>query len=224
MDTSKIAVFYFFGMPVYGYITTMWFIMVLLIVLGLSVSRNLQKVPGRWQALGEYALGTLLNFFGTIMGPEKARRYFPLVGTFFLFILFSNMLGLFPGSGHFTAFHVPTSTFSCTVAFALISFFAVQFIAIKEAGVHHYFKKFVSPFVFMLPLTIIEELVKPVSLSLRLYGNIYGGEMVAAVLLALFAPLTPIPIQLLDILFSLIQALVFSTLTAMYITLATMEH
>jgi F-type H+-transporting ATPase subunit a len=76
----------------------------------------------------------------------------------------------------------------------------------------------------MLPLTIIEELVKPVSLSLRLYGNIYGGEMVAAVLLALFAPLTPIPIQLLDILFSLIQALVFSTLTAMYITLATMEH
>jgi F-type H+-transporting ATPase subunit a len=224
MDTSHIAVFYMFGIPVYGYITTMWFIMAVLIVLGVSVSRNLQTVPGRFQALGEYALGTLLNFFGTIMGPEKARRYFPLLGTFFLLILFSNMLGLFPGSGHFTAFHVPTSTFSCTVAFAIISFVAVQFIAIKETGIKHYFKKFITPIPFMAPLEILDELVRPVSLSLRLYGNIYGGEMVAAVLLGLFAPLTPIPIQLLDILFSLIQALVFSTLTAMYITLATMEH
>jgi F-type H+-transporting ATPase subunit a len=158
------------------------------------------------------------------MGHDRARRYFPLLGTLFLFILFSNMLGLFPGSGHFTAFHVPTSTFSCTVAFAIIAFISVQFIAIREAGIGHYFKKFVSPIPFMLPLSIIEELVKPVSLSLRLYGNIYGGEMVAAVLLGLFAPLTPIPIQLLDILFSLIQALVFSTLTAMYITLALTEE
>jgi F-type H+-transporting ATPase subunit a len=223
METSNI-VFYIFGLPVSGYITTMWFVMALLIVLGVAVSRNLQKVPGRFQVLGEYALGTLLNFFGTIMGHDRARRYFPLLGTLFLFILFSNMLGLFPGSGHFTAFHVPTSTFSCTVAFAIIAFISVQFIAIREAGIGHYFKKFVSPIPFMLPLSIIEELVKPVSLSLRLYGNIYGGEMVAAVLLGLFAPLTPIPIQLLDILFSLIQALVFSTLTAMYITLALTEE
>ena len=109
----------------------------------------------------------------------------------------------------------------CTVALAIIVFIAVQVIAIKETGLRHYLKKFVSPIPFMLPLTIIEELVKPVSLSLRLYGNIYGGEMIIAVLLALFSPLASAPIQFLDILFCLIQALVFTTLTAMYITLAT---
>lgn len=223
MTTSN-TVFYLFGIPVSGYITTMWFIMAVLIVIGVTIARNLQQVPGRFQALGEFALEGLLNFFSSIMGREKGRRYFPLIGTFFLFILFSNMLGLFPGSGHFTAFHVPTSTFSCTAALAVMAFLTWNFIAIKEAGIGHWFKKFVQPFPFMLPLEIISELVKPVSLALRLYGNIFGGEMVAAVLLAMFAPLTPIPIQLLDILFSLIQALIFSTLVAVFVSLAVAEH
>ena len=164
MEQGSTIVFYLFGIPVSGYITTMWFIMALLAGAGLVVTSSLQKVPGRFQALAEYTVEGLLNFFSSIMGPEKGRRYFPLCATLFLFILFSNMLGLFPGSGHFTAFHAPTSTFSCTAALAIIVFIAVQGIAIKETGLRHYLKKFVSPVPFMLPLTIIEELVKPVSL------------------------------------------------------------
>ncbi len=224
MEQGSTIVFYLFGIPVSGYITTMWFIMAVLIGIGVIVTSSLQKVPGRFQALAEYTVEGLLNFFSGIMGPEKGRRYFPFCATVFLFILFSNMLGLFPGSGHFTAFHAPTSTLSCTAALAIIVFIAVQGIAIKETGLRHYLKKFISPIPFMLPLTIIEELVKPVSLSLRLYGNIYGGETIIAVLLGLCAPLASVPIQFLDILFCLIQALVFATLTAMYITLATEGH
>ncbi len=128
MEQGSTIVFYLFGIPVSGYITTMWFIMALLVGAGLVVTSSLQKVPGRFQALAEYTVEGLLNFFSSIMGPEKGRRYFPLCATVFLFILFSNMLGLFPGffPADFTAFHAPTSTLSCTVALAIIVFIAVQ--------------------------------------------------------------------------------------------------
>ena len=195
MEQGNNIVFYLLGIPVTGYIITMWFIMAVLAGSGLIVNSSLQKVPGRFQALAEYTVDGLLHYFSGIMGPEKGRRYFPLCATVFLFILFSNMLGLFPGSGHFTFFHAPTSTLSCTAALAIIVFVAVQGIAIRETGLRHYLKKFVSPFVFMLPLNIIEELVKPVSLSVRLFGNIYGGETIIAVLLSLCAPLVPATIE-----------------------------
>jgi F-type H+-transporting ATPase subunit a len=222
MGTDEI-VFYLFGWPVTSYITTMWGIMVVLALLGLFASHNMKKTPGRFQMLGEYAVGGLLNFFGTIIGPERARRYFPLLGTLFLFILFSNWSGLIPGAGHVYGFHPPTSTISVTAALAIIVFFAVHSIGVREKG-WRYFEHFLKPFWFLLPLNIIDELVKPLSLSVRLYGNIYGEEMVAAVLLSLFAPLTPVPMQLLGILFGFIQALVFTTLTACYINLATVAY
>jgi F-type H+-transporting ATPase subunit a len=221
---QSIPVFYIFSIPIYNYITTMWGIMAVLIVVGLIVSSNLQKVPGRFQMLAEYSLGGLLNFFGGIMGPARARRYFPLLMTLFLIILFSNWSGLIPGSygAEITGFHSPTGTWSVTAALAIIVFLSVHFIGFKEKG-WHYFSHFFQPIFVLFPLNLIEELVKPLSLSLRLFGNIYGGEMVATVLLGMFPLLTPVPMQLLDILFCFIQALVFTTLTAVYISMATAE-
>ncbi len=219
--TSDIL-FKIFGLPVTSHVTTMWAIMAVLFILGLVVSRNLQKVPGRLQSLAEFTIEGLLNFFGGILGPEKARRYFPFLATFFLFILFSNWSGIFPGAGHLKGFKPPTSTWSVTIGLAIVVFVLVQVAGIREKGLG-YLAHFIKPIPLLLPLNIIEELVKPLSLSLRLYGNIFGEETVAAVLFSLAPYFSPIPMQILGILFGFIQALVFTTLAAIYISTATAE-
>jgi F-type H+-transporting ATPase subunit a len=223
METGSVVVFYILGMPVTSYITTMWAIMAVLIVLGVIVSNTLQKVPGRFQMLAEYALGGMLTFYSSIMGPKIGRRYFPLIMTLFLVILFSNWCGLLPGADLIPGFRSPTSTWSVTAALAIIAYLTSQAIGIREKGLRHYVAHFFQPYPFMFPLEVIQELVKPLSLSLRLFGNIYGGEAVAAVLAGLFAPLTPIPMQLLDVLFGFIQAMVFTVLISIYISQATEE-
>jgi F-type H+-transporting ATPase subunit a len=156
------------------------------------------------------------------MGPQKARRYFPILATLFLFILISNWSGILPLAGHVKGFAPPTSTLSVTAGLAVVAFITSVVAGLREKGVG-YLKHFFQPFFLMFPLNLIEELVKPLSLSLRLYGNIFGEETVVAVLLGLFAPLTPVPMQLLGLLFGFIQALVFTTLTAIYIANATAE-
>lgn len=210
-----------FGLPVTGHITTMWAVTLVLLVLCLLVSRRMRKVPGRLQCLAEYALEGMLGYFAGMMGREKARRYFPLIMTLFLFILFSNWSGLLPFAGHVKGFRAPTSTWSVTAALAIIVFFSIQVAGFKEKG-WGYLKHFFQPMPVMFFLNIIEELVRPLSLSLRLFGNIFGGETVAAVLLTL-APIIPVPMQLLDVLFGFIQALVFTTLTAIFIGQATAD-
>lgn len=223
METENPIVFHIFGFPVSGYVVTMWGVMAVLLVIALITTTRLKKVPGRFQMLVEYSLGGLLGFFGGIMGPERARRYFPFLMTFFLVILFSNWSGILPGAGYFTAFHPPTSTLSVTAGLAVVSFFLTQISGIRERG-WRYFGHFFQPIFIMFPLNLIEELVKPLSLSLRLYGNIYGEETVVAVLLSLAPFFTPIPMQFLGLLFGFIQALVFTTLASIYISQATAEH
>ncbi|HHW28970.1 MAG TPA: F0F1 ATP synthase subunit A, partial [Syntrophomonadaceae bacterium] len=185
-------------------------------------TRKLEKIPGRFQCLVEYTIEGLLNYFSGIMGRERARRYFPILATLFLFILISNWSGVLPMAGHVEGFRPPTSTLSVTAGLAIVAFIVTQIAGFREKGIG-YLKHFVQPFPAMLPLNLIEELVRPLSLSLRLYGNIFGEEMVVAVLLSIAPYFAPIPMQLLGLLFGFIQALVFTTLTAIYISQATAE-
>lgn len=219
---GSVILFKIFGLPVSGYVTTMWAIMAVLFIVGLIVSLNLKKVPGRFQSLAEFTIEGLLNFFGGILGTERARRYFPFLATFFLFILFSNWSGILPGAGHVNGFRPPTSTWSITIGLAIGVFILVQVAGFREKGIG-YLKHFVQPVFILLPLNIIEEFVKPLSLSLRLYGNIFGEETVAAILFSMAPYFSPIPMQLLGLLFGFIQALVFTTLAAIYISIATAE-
>ncbi|MDH7576646.1 MAG: F0F1 ATP synthase subunit A [Bacillota bacterium] len=214
--------FHIFGLPVSSYVTTMWAIMAVLFVICVLVTRRLNKVPGQLQNLVEFTVEGLLNFFSGILGTEKARRYFPLLASLFLFILFSNWSGILPGAGHVKGFRPPTSTVSVTAGLAIVVFFSVQIAGIREKGLK-YFKHFIEPIPIFLPITLIEEFVKPLSLSLRLYGNIFGEETVVAVLFSLVPYFSPIPMQMLGLLFGFIQALVFTTLAAIYIANATAE-
>ena len=145
------------------------------------------------------------------MGPAIARRYFPMMATFFIFIVVSNYIGRLPGAGQ--VFTVPTATLSVTAGLAIIAFCMTHTVGIQRRGLKGYLKSFIKPFLLMLPLNLIEQIVRPFSLALRLYGNLYGEEMVTHEL----GNVLPLLMQVLSLLFCLIQAVVFTMLLSIYI-------
>lgn len=219
------ALFTLFGFEVTSVITTMWFLMLLLAVIAFCTTRKLERIPTRRLQVGmEIAFEKLLAFLGDIMGSKTlARRYFPILGSFFILILLSNYSGLLPGAGHIPGLQAPTSTWSVTAAFAIVVFFATHYYGFRVHG-WRYLRHFIEPIPVLLPLNIVGEFTRPLSLSLRLFGNIYGEEMVIVGLFSLLPLFLPLPMQLLSLLFGFIQALVFTLLASIYISGAVAEH
>ncbi|MBI2470874.1 MAG: F0F1 ATP synthase subunit A [Planctomycetes bacterium] len=185
-------------------------------------TRRLQKVPGRLQSLLEIIVEGLGNFTKSQMG-RVAERFVPFIGTFFIYIFIMNMLGQIP------LFHSPTSNLNTTIALALIVFFVTQYQGVKSNGVFGYLKHMVGKPVWLAPLTfplhIMQEVLsRPLSLSMRLFGNIMGEDTVIAIFIG-FSPFLlgfiPVPIHLpmvfLALLGSTIQAMIFSLLASFYI-------
>ncbi len=210
----------------------------LLIWLLSSVARRRTEHPSRLQMAVELVFDGLYNLFRSVIGPS-ARRYTPYLGTLFLFILFNNLMGLVP------FMFAATSVLNTTLALAICTFFYVQSIALRENGLLGYLHHLAgSPrsglewgFVpLMFPLHVLGEFIKPMSLSLRLYGNIFGEETLTATFIVLGAGLLawchvpwvglPIqfPIMFLGMLTSTIQALVFTLLSTVYIALMLPHH
>ena len=197
-------------------------IIVFLGIFSIVATRRLQKMPGRLQALLELIVEGLENFTRSQMG-RVAERFVPLIGTFFIYIFIMNMMGQIP------LFHSPTSNLNTTIALALIVFFVTQYQGIKNNGIFGYLKHMVGKPVWLAPLTfplhIMQEVLsRPLSLSMRLFGNIMGEDTVIAILIG-FSPflfgLIPIPIHMpmvfLALLGSTIQAMIFSLLASFYI-------
>lgn len=199
-------------------------ITIILCVLSIAAGRRLQTVPSGFQNFAEWAIESLHNFFEGIMGQKACRRYFPLIATLFIYILICNYSGLLPGSGHVKGLAPPTGSINCTAAMAIIVFIAIQIVGIREHKGLGFYKHLLQPFAFLLPLMILEELVKPISLTLRLYGNVYGEETVTASFFDLIPIGLPVVMQALSVLMGLVQALVFSLLAAIYIKEALPEE
>ena len=199
-------------------------ITVILCVLAVVAGRRLQTVPSGFQNFAEWAVESLYNFFSDIMGGKACRKYFPLVATLFIYILICNYSGLLPGSGHVKGLAAPTSSINCTMALAIIVFVAIQVIGIRESHGLRSTKHLLQPFAFLLPLMLLEDLVKPVSLTLRLYGNIFGEETVTSSFFNLVPIGLPVVMQMLSVLMGLVQALVFALLTGIYIKEALPEE
>ncbi|HLE26176.1 MAG TPA: F0F1 ATP synthase subunit A [Thermodesulfobacteriota bacterium] len=165
----------------------------------------------------------LLDLFTSMMGSrEKAKTYFPLLGTSFMFILFSNLLGLIPG------FLSPTGNFNTPVACALVIFIMYNFYGLKENGIG-YLKHFAGPIIYIAPLMlvieIISHLVRPLSLSLRLFWNMTGDHLVLGIFTNLTHFVVPALFIALGIFVSFLQAFIFTVLSAIYISLSTAhEH
>jgi F-type H+-transporting ATPase subunit a len=187
--------------------------MLLLTVLAFIVSRGIKEVPSGWQNLMESVVGGIENLIEETMGP-KGKTYFPLIATLALFILVSNLIALVPG------FYPPTANLNTNAAMALTVFAMTHIIGIKEHGIA-YLKHFMGPILVLAPLIFIIEIIghlaRPLSLSLRLFGNMYGHEIVLMIFFALVPFLLPIPMMLMGVLIAFIQAFVFTLLAMIYI-------
>jgi len=183
---------------------------------------DLGVVPPRkltFRNVFELLAESLYGFVEGAMG-ESARRFYPLIGALFLFILFANMFALLPG------FSAPTDTLKTNVGIALLVFLLTHIYGVKEHGLA-YFKHFLGPvpvlIPLMLPIELISHLVRPVSLSLRLMGNMLADHKVVMSFFALVPLVVPLPFLLLGLLVCVIQALVFTSLAMVYIGMA-IEH
>jgi F-type H+-transporting ATPase subunit a len=180
-------------------------------------------VPPRTMNLRNFFEFTAESVYGMVegaMGESNAARFFPLIGALWVFILFSNLIGLIPG------FIPPTDTLKTNVGIALLVFLLTHYYGVKEHGAA-YFKHFLGPIPLlaplMLPIELISHIARPMSLSIRLMGNMMADHKVVAAFFALVPLFIPIPFMLLGLLVCLIQALVFCTLTMVYIGMA-IEH
>jgi F-type H+-transporting ATPase subunit a len=178
-------------------------------------------VPAGWQNFFEVILVSLADFMDTTIG-HGGRKFMPLIGTLALFILVGNLLGLVPGMSS------PTANINTNVALAVTVFVIYQFVGIQKHGVA-YFKQFLGPVWWlapmMLPIEIISHLARPVTLAVRLFGNIRGEDMVILVLGFLIPLLLPIPMMAFAVFTSVLQTLVFILLTMVYLAGAlTEEH
>ena len=203
-------------------VVSLWVIIAVIGIISFIATRRLKDVPGPIQNAAEMAVTKLQDYFTGSMGAENGRRYFPIMATFFVFIVVSNYSGLLPGAGKL--FTVPTANLSTTAGLAIIAFFTTHIVGVKRRGFLGYLKTFLTPFALMLPLTLVEQIVRPFSLALRLYGNLFGEEMVTEQLGELFPLVLPLIMQVLSLLFCLIQAIVFTMLLSVYIEEAVTEE
>ncbi|MBR4474015.1 MAG: F0F1 ATP synthase subunit A [Oscillospiraceae bacterium] len=218
MEEASNVLFSIGPLEVSGSVVTMWFMMLVVTLLSILATRNMKDVPGKLQNVAEMAVGGLRNYFTGTLGKELCEKYFPVFATFFIFIIVSNYSGLLPGAGHFRVFHVPTANLSVTVGLAVIAFFTTHIIGIREKGFKKYFIGMLTSMTIPLFfLAIIEQVVRPFSLALRLYGNLYGEEAVTENLYSIFPVVVPLVMQILSILFCLIQVLVFTMLLSIYV-------
>ncbi|WP_310486457.1 F0F1 ATP synthase subunit A [Chamaesiphon sp. VAR_69_metabat_338] len=206
---------------------TSWFVIGLLLIAAIAATRNVQRIPRGIQNLMEYALEYIRNLAKDQIGEKEYRPWVPFIGTLFLFIFLSNWSGaLLPWklihlpSGELAA---PTNDINTTVALALLTSLAYFYAGFRKRGLG-YLAKYIEPTPILLPINILEDFTKPLSLSFRLFGNILADELVVGVLVLLVPFIIPIPVMLLGLFTSAIQALVFATLAAVYIGEAIEGH
>lgn len=204
----------------YPHVIYSWFVMLLLVVLGIIGAKGVSMVPTKAQNVFEIIIGGIEDFTVDMAGDE-VRRFFPILATVFIYIFVCNLLGLIPG------FYPPTANLNTTLSCALVVVPMTHIIGVMYHG-PKYIKHFMGPIWWlvpiMLPIELIGHLARIMSLSIRLFGNMSGHELVLAILFLLAgAFFAPLPIMAMGIFVSLVQAFVFFLLSTMYFAGA-MEH
>lgn len=232
-------IFYLFNIPFTNSLLTGTLTLLVILIFGLYYRSQLDKKAGR-RSYFFYFLHfinkILYNFFEPIF-HEKTKEFYPLLAGFFIYILLQNWLGLLPGVGsilikvieHEEIHYVPlfragTADLNTTLFLALFSVVISQYYSIKYLGLERYIKRFYdlkNPISFFIgTLEIVSEFSKVLSFGFRLFGNIFAGEVLLTIIAFLVPVLAPVPFFFLEIFVGLIQALVFSMLTAVFISLA----
>ena len=206
---------------------TSWIVLSIIAILSFVGNSNLKSTPEGLQNFTELITEFIRDLAKTQVGEHDYLKWVPFLGTIFLFIFVSNWSGaLLPWrlielpNGELAA---PTNDINTTVALALLTSISYFYAGINKKGLG-YFNRYVQPAAFLLPINVLEDFTKPLSLSFRLFGNILADELVVGVLVALVPLIVPIPIMLLGVFTSAIQALVFATLAGAYIGEALEDH
>ncbi len=214
---------------------TLWIVSIGLLVAIFALSRGGAGVPGKLQNFGEWAY-EMMEGFATSIAGAAGRPYVPIFVTFFLLILFSNWIGLLPIVGRVDFLRAPTSDVNVTIGLAIVAFVMFEVEGFRKLGARRYlgkffplyeFKKGIGAGLIAMFVGITEfllDLVRPLTLSMRLFGNIYGGEVALGVITALTIVILPVLLLGLEFMLNLIQALIFSILALMYIVLAIEDH
>lgn len=229
-------------LPITNTILTTWLVTFILIAFAFVATRKVALVPNGIQNFAEFAVESLRDLVQSVAG-NKTGVFFPIIASFFFFILVGNYLGLLPGFGtigfyqqsaidnHQSTF-IPlfrsiNSDLNTTLALALVSVAATHYLAIKYLGLGGYAKKWLALnpiFLFVGLIELAGEFTKVVSLSFRLFGNIFAGETALETVSGLFAFIVPIPFMLLEIIVGFVQALVFAMLTLVFMVILTTKH
>jgi F-type H+-transporting ATPase subunit a len=228
LEVGKHLYWHIGNLKVHGQVfLTSWVVIALLVVASIAATRKIQRVPSGMQNFMEYAFEFVRDLAKNQLGEKDYRPWLPFIGTLFLFIFVSNWSGaLVPWKliklpvGELAA---PTNDINTTVALALLTSLAYFYAGFSKRGLG-YFKKYIEPTPILLPIAILEDFTKPLSLSFRLFGNILADELVVAVLVLLVPLFVPLPVMLLGLFTSAIQALVFATLAGAYIHEAIEGH
>lgn len=194
-----------------------WLTMAILIFGALLLRMKWKTVPGGWQSFIEIVLEGLLGQIEATIG-SNGRKVAPLLITLFLFLLIANWLGLIPG------FTSPTNDINTTLGLALLIVATVHGYGMKTKGILQHFKHFLEPNIFFLPINIIEEVAKPVTLSFRLFGNILAGEILIVILGILVPYIIPTLWLTFSVFVGIIQAMIFTMLSMSYLSNSLEEH
>ncbi len=191
-----------------------WIVFFILLVFGYLAARDKARVPRPMQVLGELIVDALYGLTEDALDKEGAKKYGPLVCALFLFLLISNWLGIIPH------LEEPTKDLNTPLSLGLMGFAIAHYAGIKSKGFKAYAKEYFQPIFFMMPLNVIGELAKIVSISFRLFGNIMGGSIIILVVsyLTYSLVLPPLLFAFFGLFVGTIQAFVFTMLTIVYIS------
>lgn len=206
-------------------IVTMWISMGILIVFAFLSTRKMSLIPTKMQVVAEGVLGAFVGLTDSMIG-KKGRKHIPLLATLFLFILTANLIGQLPWrlyhlkTGEFAS---PTNDLNMTAAMAIMVLVYYVYQGVKLKGGKFFIHEFSVTGIIMALIEVLEMVIRPFSLALRLFANILAGELLVVTFVGLFAYLLPLPFMLFEVFVAFVQALVFMLLTTAYIAIATQE-
>ena len=222
----------FFGIPITNTLITSWVVIAILVIIAFVVRARLKMIPSKFQTLMETMVEFVYDYVAeTLESKDMARKFLPLLLTIFLFVFVGNMIHFLPGIGsleynHEDLLRAPNTDLTVPLVLALVSFFVIEVTGILAIGFWKYSSKFIqnplkNPIGFAVGfIELIGELVRVISLSFRLFGNILAGEIIITVAIY-FAPyLLPVPLMMFEIFIGFLQAAIFALLTLFFIKLA----
>lgn len=226
--------FHLGGLTVTNSLLLSFVVLVFLVILAINLNGKLKTVPGKVQSVFELLFDEALKLMDSILGSRtNSLKYFPLVATIFIFVLFSNWFGLLPGVGSIglyegeklvPLFRSPSADLNFTIALAIISIISVNIFGIMALGFKRHSSKFFNfknPILsFVGILELISEFVKVISFSFRLFGNVFAGEVLLVIIGFLVPYIVPLPFLFLEVFVGFIQAFIFSMLTLVFISMS----